>query len=82
MLKAAVQGAAEGAEQAGVAKPLVIAVSVLTSISAEILRTELGVTGTVPEQVAALVRLAQDAGCDGVVASPQEIWGDTRCLRA
>jgi orotidine-5'-phosphate decarboxylase len=73
MLKAAVQGATEGADQAGVAKPLVIAVSVLTSISAEILRDELGVTRTVPEQVVALARLAQDAGCDGLVASPQEI---------
>lgn len=73
MLKAAVQGAKEGADQAGVAKPLVIAVSVLTSISAEVLCDELGVTRTVPEQVVALARLAQDAGCDGLVASPQEI---------
>ena len=73
MLKAAVQGAVEGADQAGVPKPLVIAVSVLTSISADILRDELGVTRTVPQQVVALARLAQDAGCDGLVASPHEI---------
>lgn len=73
MLKAAVQGASEGAAQAGVEKPLVIAVSVLTSISSEVLRDELGVSRTVPEQVVALARLAQDAGCDGLVASPHEI---------
>ena len=73
MMAAAVQGAKEGADAAGVAKPLVIAVSVLTSISAEILRDELGVTRSVTEQVVHLARLAQDNGCDGLVASPHEI---------
>ena len=73
MLKAAVAGAAEGADQAGVAKPLVIAVSVLTSLSPEVLRDEIGVTRSLPDQVVALARLAQDAGCDGLVASPHEI---------
>ena len=73
MLKAAVLGAAEGADEAGVVKPLVIAVSVLTSLSPEALREELGVTRPLPDQVVALARLAQDAGCDGLVASPHEI---------
>ena len=73
MMQAAVQGAAEGAEQAGVAKPLVIAVSVLTSTSPEVLRDEMGVTRPLTEQVVHLARLAQDAGCDGLVASPHEI---------
>ena len=73
MLKAAVQGAEGGAAQAGVKKPLVIAVSVLTSLSADVLRDELGVSRSLPEQVVALARLAQDAGCAGLVASPQEI---------
>jgi len=73
MMQAAVQGAKEGADAAGVPKPLVIAVSVLTSISAEVLRDELGVARTVTEQVVHLARLAQDSGCDGLVASPHEI---------
>jgi len=73
MLKAAVAGAAEGAASANVTKPLVIAVSVLTSLSPESLRDELGVTRSLPDQVVALARLAQDAGCDGLVASPHEI---------
>ncbi len=73
MMKAAVQGATEGADAAGVPKPLVIAVSVLTSISAEVLRDELGVSRPVTEQVVHLARLAQDSGCDGLVASPHEI---------
>ena len=73
MMQAAVKGAAEGAAAAGVAKPLVIAVSVLTSISPEILKDELGVSRPLTEQVVHLARLAQDAGCDGLVASPHEI---------
>ncbi len=73
MLKAAVQGAAEGAAQTNVPKPLVIAVSVLTSLSPEALREELGVMRSLSDQVVALARLAQDAGCDGLVASPHEI---------
>ena len=73
MMQAAVQGAAEGADAAGVPKPLVIAVSVLTSISPEILKNELGISRSLTEQVVHLARLAQDAGCDGLVASPHEI---------
>lgn len=75
MLKAAVKGAEDGASEGGHAvKPLVIAVTVLTSIDQTALVDELGVTGrTVEQQVIALARLAQDAGCDGVVASAHEI---------
>ena len=73
MMEAAVQGAKEGADAAGIAKPLVIAVSVLTSISAEVLHEELGVSRSMTEQVVHLARLAQDSGCDGLVASPHEI---------
>ena len=73
MMRAAVAGAAEGAAEAGVARPLVIAVSVLTSTSADVLREEMGVTRPLTEQVVSLARLAQEAGCDGLVASPLEI---------
>ncbi len=73
MLKAAVAGAEAGAIEACVPKPLVIAVSVLTSVSAEVLRDEMGVSRPLTEQVVALARMAQDSGCDGLVASPHEI---------
>ena len=73
MMRAAVRAAAEGAQSAGHAKPLVIAVTVLTSIDAATLRDELGVAGELSAQVVRLARLAQECGCDGVVASPHEI---------
>jgi len=73
MLKAAVKGAEEGATAGGHKKPLVIAVTVLTSIDQSTLTDEIGVDRTVEAQVIALAKLAQDAGCDGVVASAHEI---------
>jgi orotidine-5'-phosphate decarboxylase len=67
MMQAA-RAAAEGASP----RPLVIAVTVLTSIAAEELRDEVGCSRSPEEQVVALARLAQQAGLDGVVASVME----------
>lgn len=52
-------------------RPLLTAVTVLTSLSAEDL-AELGVSGEPSEQVCRLARLARDSGLDGVVCSAQE----------
>jgi orotidine-5'-phosphate decarboxylase len=54
-------------------RPLVLAVTVLTSLSEADIKTTLGTTRTVPEQVEHLARETKMAGLDGVVASPQEI---------
>jgi orotidine-5'-phosphate decarboxylase len=53
-------------------RPLLLAVTILTSSSAETLR-EVGIERPVREMVPRLARLAQEAGMDGVVASPQEV---------
>ena len=66
MLRAAHE-AARGAPHG----PLVVAVTVLTSLESTGLG-ELGITRPVLEQVDALARLAQETGLDGVVASPWE----------
>jgi orotidine-5'-phosphate decarboxylase len=72
MLRAARQAADEAASAANQAPPLVIAVTVLTSLEADTLAST-GVTGTVPDQVRRLALLTQQSGLDGVVASPKEI---------
>ncbi|HLY62832.1 MAG TPA: orotidine-5'-phosphate decarboxylase [Terriglobia bacterium] len=72
MMEAAIEGARVGAESAGKQRPLVLAVTVLTSLAAEDL-SEIGFTGSPEETVVRLARLAQAAGVDGVVASPIEI---------
>lgn len=53
-------------------RPRVLAVTILTSSTAETLR-EVGIDLPVAEVVVKLARLAQKAGIDGVVASPLEI---------
>jgi len=53
-------------------RPLLLAVTVLTSHGPEDLRP-LGITAGIDELVVRLARLAKDAGLDGVVASPREI---------
>jgi len=53
-------------------RPLLIAVTILTSATDETLRA-IGIDRLVSEMVPRLARLAQQAGMDGVVASPQEV---------
>ena len=72
MMEAARDAARESAALEDRPAPLVIGVTVLTSMNAEAL-AEVGVDRPVAEQVRRLSRLARDAGLDGVVASPQEI---------
>jgi orotidine-5'-phosphate decarboxylase len=71
MMQAAARAAAEAAAATGARPPLVIAVTVLTSMDEEMLK-QTGVTRPLAEHVLALARMAQSAGLHGVVASAQE----------
>ena len=53
--------------------PLVVAVTVLTSIDQSSFNRELGLPGQVAESVVAWSELAMACGLDGVVASPVEV---------
>jgi orotidine-5'-phosphate decarboxylase len=71
MMRAAVEAVTEVAEKEHTNRAAVLAVSVLTSIDANTL-TQIGVNASPQESVLRLVKLAEEAGVDGVVASPQE----------
>jgi orotidine-5'-phosphate decarboxylase len=71
MMKAASEALTKAANEAGVERPKLIAVTVLTSIGSEDW-SELNYAVDIKEQVVALAKLAKSAGIDGVVASPRE----------
>jgi orotidine-5'-phosphate decarboxylase len=72
MMAAAAESARESSSALRMPRPLVLGVTVLTSLTSEDLR-EIGIDGGPEAAVARLARLAQSAGLDGVVASPREI---------
>jgi orotidine-5'-phosphate decarboxylase len=78
---AMIGAARRAAEAAGDARPKLLAVTVLTSLSATDL-AETGVSGSPSEQVLRLARLALAAGADGLVCSPQEVAMLRRALGA
>ena len=72
MMKAAAEAATRAAAQASQPRPLVIGVTVLTSMTDQALK-EINVDTPMLDQVVHLARLAKSSGLDGVVASPQEV---------
>ena len=73
MMQSAAQAVYKEAVDKGLTRPLVVAVTVLTSISPQVFQEEIGFVGEIEDKVVAWAKLAQAAGLDGVVASPQEI---------
>lgn len=71
MMAKAVEAAKEAAEELGVARPKLLAITVLTSFDED---TWAATGGSLPiaERVVSLAKLAKEAGMDGVVASPLE----------
>lgn len=72
-LQAAETAMAEASAQAGIAPPKLIAITVLTSLSARNLAFDLKIPLELPEYALQMALLAQEAGLGGVVCSPQEV---------
>jgi orotidine-5'-phosphate decarboxylase len=73
MMQRTVSTVNEVCETGGLARPKIIAVTMLTSMTSEVLKNELTIPHPVRTQVKTLAALAKKAGLDGVVASPREI---------
>ena len=72
MMRAAAEAAGRAAKDFGVARPVCLGVTVLTSLDRKGLE-EVGVVANVEAQVVRLAERAREAGLDGCVTSPQEI---------
>ena len=73
MMRAAAEASEKISLALGIRKPLILGVTLLTSINQEILEKEIGIEKRLKEQVVHMAKLAKDAGIDGVVASSWEI---------
>lgn len=72
MLQRAIDASDEIAQLTGKERPLIIGVTILTSMDQDDL-SMIGMNSPLPDQVKRLADLAQSAGLDGVVCSPYEI---------
>jgi orotidine-5'-phosphate decarboxylase len=72
MMAAAILTASQEARKRGKSKPLLLAVTILTSLKDDQLR-DIGMEDRVLAQVLRLAWLSKEEGMDGVVCSPQEI---------
>jgi len=73
MMKAAAEATEKISVMLGIRKPIILGVTLLTSINQEILEKEIGIKKRLKDQVVHLAKLAKTAGLDGVVASSWEI---------
>ena len=71
MMNAAKRAAERGAAEVGRPAPMMVAVTVLTSMADETLH-QVGIGGTTNDEVGRLAYLAVENGADGIVCSPQE----------
>jgi len=72
MMKKTMEASRAMAKELGIPKPLILAVTILTSMDENGMQ-EVGIQGPILEEVGRLAFLSMKAGMDGVVASPQEI---------
>jgi orotidine-5'-phosphate decarboxylase len=74
MMKAAHQGIKDAiSEDSNLKRPLLIAVTQLTSTDQKTLNDELGITNSMEQSVLNLAKIAHQSGPDGVVCSPLEV---------
>jgi orotidine-5'-phosphate decarboxylase len=73
MMKLAGQATKEEADKLNMERPLILGVTILTSIDQRMMDQELRISGDIVTQVVHLANLAERAGLDGVIASPHEI---------
>ena len=75
MMRQAAEGASKAAEETGQELPVILAVTLLTSISENVLNKELNIKDNTSNYALTLAKLAKQSGMSGVVASAYECAG-------
>jgi orotidine-5'-phosphate decarboxylase len=73
MMKWAYEATKDESEKLGTKPPLLLGVTMLTSIDQQLMEGDLRIKGGLQDQVVHLAKLAEQAGFGGIVSSPQEI---------
>ena len=73
MMAMTVEATRKMAEELGVRRPIILGVTILTSIDQKMLESEMGIGRNMEDEIVHLASLAKKAGLDGVIASPKEI---------
>lgn len=85
MMRQCTKSAKTAAKELGQKEPLILGVTILTSISDDVLNNELEIPKSASDYVLKLAKLAKESGLDGVVASVweakkiKEICGRNKC---
>lgn len=72
MMKACVEAANDRAKEKDLPKPIILGVTILTSLGQRTLTQELGVESLLGDYIVKLAKLAKESGLSGVVASASE----------
>lgn len=74
MMTNALEGANKKANELGIERPKIVAVTILTSIDEKTMNEELKIAGSVEEEVLNLALLSKEAGLDGIVCSAADLY--------
>lgn len=73
MIKSSIKASVDEATKIGIKHPLILGVTILTSIDQCMLEEQLGIDKKLEDLVLHLAKLAEESGLDGVISSPKEI---------
>ena len=73
MIKAAVQSSIEAAQELNISQPIILGITILSSIDQETLSDELNITVNIDDYVTRLAKIAKKSNLSGIVASVKEV---------
>ncbi len=73
MMAAALKGSEDEALKRKITRPMILAVTILTSVDNRIMNEELNILGDMDSQILRMAKLAEKSGLDGIVSSAADL---------